>query len=339
MAILVTGGAGYIGSHACLELIESGFEVIVADNLSNSSKEAIARVEKITKQSITFYEVDILDEHNLDSVFNSHDVSGVVHCAGLKSVSESAVYPAKYYSNNVSGSLSLLKIMNQHQCKNIIFSSSATVYGPNAIIPIQEESYLDPINPYGQSKLMIEKILCDLYAADSSWKIALLRYFNPVGAHKSGLIGEDPSGIPTNLMPLILGVASGKYDQLEIFGSDYDTIDGTGVRDYIHVVDLAKAHVKALKKILSAESSLIIANIGTGKGTSVFELLNAFQYVSGKSVPYTLVERRKGDLAESYADPSYANRVLAWEAEYGIEKMCEDAWRWQSMNPDGYKSS
>lgn len=336
MNILVTGGAGYIGSHTCIELINAGFNVVVADNLSNSSIDSIKRVEAITGASITFFETDVRDEKNLTKIFKFNDINGVIHFAGLKSVSESISYPKKYYSNNVSGSTNLLRLMNKYECKNFIFSSSATVYGIPERIPIDENSSLRALNPYGESKLMVENILRDYYASDNSWNFALLRYFNPVGAHVSGLIGEDPNGIPSNLMPFIMRVASGKYKKLEIFGNDYNTKDGTGVRDYIHVVDIAKAHLKALSVILDSDSKILTANLGTGSGVSVLELVSTFEMVTGKRVPFKIVERRKGDVAISYADPSFANKALDWKAENNLEKMCVDAWRWQSMNPNGY---
>lgn len=337
MSILVTGGAGYIGSHACIELINAGFNVVVVDNLCNSSKESLLRVEHITGVSIPFFESDIQNINELTQIFEFHEITAVVHFAGLKSVSESISYPNKYYSNNVTGSKNLFQVMKKYECKNIIFSSSATVYGIPEYTPIDEKSPLNAINPYGESKLMIENILCDLFANDNSWNIVLLRYFNPVGAHNSGLIGEDPNGIPNNLMPLIMRVASGKDAKLKIFGDDYDTEDGSGIRDYIHVVDIAVAHVKALKLILDKKPKPLIANLGTGRGISVLELVETFQSVSGKQVPFEVVARREGDAAISYADPSFANKVLNWNAENNLEKMCEDAWRWHCMNPNGYE--
>lgn len=336
MNVLVTGGAGYIGSHACVELIELGYDVIVVDNLCNSSKEAIFRVERITGVSIRFYEMDVRNEEDLSQIFESNKIDGVIHFAGLKSVSESMTSPMEYFSNNVAGSLSLLKVMARFGCKNIIFSSSATVYGIPVRVPIKENARLDVLNPYGESKLMVEQIFRATFAADKSWSIALLRYFNPVGAHESGLIGEDPTGIPNNLMPFIMRVASGKYENLKIFGGDYDTDDGTGVRDYIHVVDLVKAHIKALNVIINSGAQILTANLGRGSGVSVLDLVRTVEEVSGKNIRYEIVGRREGDAAISFADPSFANRILSWNAERSLVKICEDAWRWQCMNPNGY---
>jgi UDP-glucose 4-epimerase len=339
MSILVSGGAGYIGSHACVELIKSGHDVIVVDNFSNSSKVALSRLEEITAKTVSFYEADIRDKEILNDIFKKHSIEGVIHFAGLKSVSESMSMPEKYYSNNVLGSRNLFEVMISNNCKNIIFSSSATVYGNPEMIPVNEECRLETLNPYGETKLVIEDTLRDLYAADTSWNIAMLRYFNPVGAHFSGLIGENTSGMPNNIMPIIMQVASGEVEELKIFGGDYNTKDGTGVRDYIHVVDLALAHVKALKLILNSKSNLLTANIGTGKGSSVLELINTFEIVSGKSIPYRIGQRRIGDVGSCYADPSFANKVLNWQAKYNLTKMCEDAWKWQCMNPHGYSDS
>lgn len=339
MTILVTGGAGYIGSHTCIELINGGFDIVVVDNLCNSSKESILRVEKITGATIPFYELDIQNNKGLKKIFESHDIKAVLHFAGLKSVSESVSNPDKYHSNNVVGSENLFQVMSKFKCKNIIFSSSATVYGIPKYVPIDERSPLDAINPYGETKLMVENILCNLYANDKTWNIAMLRYFNPVGAHDSGLIGEDPNGTPNNLMPLIMRTASGKDPKIKIYGNDYETEDGSGVRDYIHVVDLAKAHVKALRFILEEESRILVVNLGTGHGVSVLKLINIFQSVSGKLVPFEIAERREGDVAISYANPALANKILDWRAEKSLEKMCEDAWRWQCMNPNGYQEN
>ncbi len=338
MKILVTGGAGYIGSHTCVELIESGYTPIVYDNLSNSSTVALERVKEITGQSVTFIEGDIRDTKQLSFAMHEHDIEAVIHFAGLKAVGESVEKPLMYYDNNVAGSVALLETMQKCGVKKIIFSSSATVYGDPASVPILEDFPISATNPYGQSKLMVEEIMRDLYTSDNSWNISLLRYFNPVGAHKSGLIGEDPSGIPNNLMPYISGVAVGRYETLSVFGDDYATVDGTGVRDYIHVVDLAKGHVKALEAFANpAVDGLFTVNLGTGKGYSVLEMINAFSSASSKEVNYKITDRRPGDIASCYADPSLAKKLLGWEAEKDIVSMCEDTWRWQSNNPNGYQ--
>lgn len=337
MAILVTGGAGYIGSHTCVELLNSGYNVVVVDNLCNSSKKAIERVEKITGKSISFYEVNILDREALTEVFEKESIDSVINFAGLKAVGESVVKPLEYYHNNITGTLVLCDVMRSHGVKNIIFSSSATVYGDPAFIPITEECPKGKItNPYGQTKGMLEQILTDLWVADHEWNVVLLRYFNPIGAHESGLIGEDPKGIPNNLVPYIAQVAVGKLEKLGIFGDDYDTPDGTGVRDYIHVVDLAKGHVKAMKK-LAPGSGVSIYNLGTGNGYSVFDVLHAYEKACGKTLPYEIKERRAGDIATCYCDASKAKEELGWIAEKGIEEMCADSWRWQSNNPNGYE--
>ena len=333
--ILVTGGAGYIGSHTIVQLIGHGFAPVVFDNFSNSSPESISRVEQITGQTIPVVEGDIRSREDLRQVFESYPIKSVIHFAGLKAVGESVAQPLRYYDNNVYGTLQLLEAMREHDCKQIVFSSSATVYGDPATVPITEDFPLSATNPYGRSKLMIEEILRDLYVSDTTWKIILLRYFNPVGAHPSGLIGEDPDGIPNNLMPYITQTAVGQLSCLSVFGNDYDTPDGTGVRDYIHVVDLAEGHIKALEKIDQIEEVPAI-NLGTGQGYSVLEMVKAFEKASGKEVPYCIAPRRPGDIASCYADPSLAKKVLGWEAKYGIEKMCEDAWKWQSNNPKGY---
>ncbi|MBO6572407.1 MAG: UDP-glucose 4-epimerase GalE [Balneola sp.] len=335
MAILVTGGAGYIGSHTVLELLELGNEVIVVDNLSNSSKESLIRVESITGKSPIFYEQDLLDRAALENVFSSHKIDSVIHFAGYKAVGESVQKPMMYYQNNLDSTLILCEVMKKFDVKNLVFSSSATVYGDPESVPITEESSLSATNPYGRTKLFIEYILKDLYTSDDSWNIALLRYFNPVGAHKSGLIGEDPNDIPNNLMPYVSQVAVGKLKQLSVFGDDYPTPDGTGVRDYIHVVDLALGHLKAIDKLRSAPG-LVIYNLGTGKGTSVLDMIKAFENASGKKVEYKIGPRRSGDIATCYADPSKAEKELGWKAERGIEEMCVDAWKWQSENPNGY---
>ncbi len=337
MAILVTGGAGYIGSHTCVELLNSGYDVVVVDNLCNSSKKAIERVEKITGKSISFYEVNILDREALTEVFEKESIDSVINFAGLKAVGESVVKPLEYYHNNITGTLVLCDVMRSHGVKNIIFSSSATVYGDPAFIPITEECPKGKItNPYGQTKGMLEQILTDLWVADHEWNVVLLRYFNPIGAHESGLIGEDPKGIPNNLVPYIAQVAVGKLEKLGVFGDDYDTPDGTGVRDYIHVVDLAKGHVKAMKK-LAPGSGVSIYNLGTGNGYSVFDVLHAYEKACGKTLPYEIKERRAGDIATCYCDASKAKEELGWIAEKGIEEMCADSWRWQSNNPNGYE--
>ena len=335
--ILITGGAGYIGSHTLVELSSAGYDFIVYDNLSNSSKESIIRVEKIINKSIIFEQGDIRDTDKLKEVFEKHSIDSVIHFAGLKAVGESVDQPIKYYDNNVVGTLRLLEVMKEFNCKKMVFSSSATVYGDPETTPIKENFPTGATtNPYGTSKHMIERILEDLYISDNTFKIAILRYFNPVGAHISGTIGEDPNGIPNNLMPFISQTAVGKRETLSVFGGDYDTHDGTGVRDYIHVVDLALGHVKALQKIDSIDEVLTV-NLGTGNGYSVLDMIKAFEKASGKKVPYNIVDRRPGDIAKCFADPSFAKQVLDWEALRGIDQMCEDSWRWQSNNPDGYK--
>ena len=335
--VLVTGGAGYIGTHTCIELYKAGYEFIVYDNLCNSSREALKRVEKIIGKSVIFVEGDIRDKEALQSVFEKYDIDSVIHFAGLKAVGESVEKPLTYYDNNVYGTVALCEVMTENSCKRIVFSSSATVYGDPHTTPIKEDFPLSATNPYGRSKLFIEEILRDLFVSDKAWQIILLRYFNPVGAHESGLIGEDPNGVPNNLMPYIAQVAVGKQKELRVFGGDYDTKDGTGVRDYIHVVDLAKGHVKALQKIESLDAVLTV-NLGTGKGYSVLEMVDAYEKASRKKIPYAIVERRAGDIAKCYADPSYAKEMLGWSAEKELREMCEDSWRWQSMNPNGYKS-
>ena len=334
--ILITGGAGYIGSHTLVELSKNGYKFIVYDNLSNSSKEAIKRVEQIIQKPIDFIKGDIRDKEKLETVFSKYDIVSVIHFAGLKAVGESVEKPLKYYDNNVGGTLSVLKVMQKFECKSIVFSSSATVYGDPATTPIKEDFPTGTTtNPYGRSKYFIEEILKDLYKSDNSWNIAILRYFNPVGAHKSGLIGEDPNGIPNNLMPYISQVAVGKLKYLNIFGDDYDTADGTGVRDYIHVVDLAKAHVKALE-YLQKNKGLLIANIGTGRGYSVLEMVKAYEKASGKKIPYKIIQRRVGDIAKCFTDPAFANNALNWKATKNINEMCQDSWNWQRKNPNGY---
>lgn len=335
MQILVTGGAGYIGSHTLVLLVEAGYEVVVFDNFSNSSQESIRRVEKIVNKKIIVIEGDIRNRDDLEKIFTSYKIDAVIHFAGVKAVGESVSNPLKYYDNNVNGTLILCEIMAKYNCKTIVFSSSATVYGDPHTVPIKENFPLSATNPYGRSKLMIEEILRDIYASDKEWKIILLRYFNPVGAHESGTIGEDPNGIPNNLMPYISQTAVGKLSCLGVFGDDYDTVDGTGVRDYIHVVDLAQGHVNALDRIKNFTEVMTI-NLGTGKGYSVLEMVEAFKMASGKEVPYCIAPRRAGDIASCYADPTYAKKILGWEAKLGINEICVDSWRWQSRNPEGY---
>ena len=338
MKILVTGGAGYIGSHTCVELLNAGYDVVVMDNLYNASEKAIERVEQITGKKVTFYKTDMLDREGVKKIFDNEKIDAVIHFAGLKAVGESVHKPIEYYHNNMTGTLILCDEMRNHGVKNIIFSSSATVYGNPAQIPITEECPKGtPTNPYGWTKSMLEQVLTDIHTADPEWNVILLRYFNPIGAHKSGLIGEDPKGIPNNLMPYISQVAVGKLEKLGVFGDDYDTPDGTGVRDYIHVVDLAKGHVKAINYIFS-NPGLDVINLGTGVGYSVLDMVKAFGKACGKEIPYEIKPRRAGDIAMCYADPAKAARVLGWKAEKGLDEMCADTWRWQSQNPNGYES-
>ena len=337
MAILVTGGAGYIGSHTCVELLNAGYDVVVVDNLYNSSEKALQRVEQITGKKVKFYEVDLLDQPALKDVFDKETIESVIHFAGLKAVGESVHKPLEYYHNNITGNLILCDEMRKHGVKDIVFSSSATVYGDPAEIPITEHCPKGEItNPYGRTKGMLEQILTDLHTADDEWNVVLLRYFNPIGAHESGLIGEDPKGIPNNLVPYIAQVAVGKLEYLNVFGNDYDTPDGTGVRDYIHVVDLAKGHVKAVKKLTDKEG-VSIYNLGTGVGYSVLDVLHAYEKACGKTLKYEIKPRRDGDVAVCYSDSAKAKKELGWVAEKGIEEMCADSWKWQSMNPDGYR--
>ena len=335
--VLVTGGAGYIGSHTCIALDEGGFEYVVFDNLCNSSKESLLRVEKIIGKKINFIEGDIRSKEDLQQAFKSYSIDSVIHFAGLKAVGESVEKPLEYYDNNVNGTIVLLQVMQKFNCKKIVFSSSATVYGDPHTTPIKENFPLSATNPYGRTKLFIEEILRDLFISDNDFKIVLLRYFNPVGTHKSGTIGEDPNGIPNNLMPFIAQTAVGKRDFLSVFGGDYDTPDGTGVRDYIHVVDLAQGHVNALQKISQLKEVLTV-NLGTGNCYSVLDMVKAFEEASGKKVAYKITPRRSGDIASCFADPTYAKEVLGWEATRGVKEMCEDSWRWQSNNPNGYSS-
>lgn len=335
MAILITGGAGFIGSHTCVEMLNSGKDVVVIDNLDNSSAESLKRVEKITGKKVTFYEDDVCDKEALRKIFKKENIEAVIHFAGLKAVGESVREPIRYYDNNLISTLSLIEVMTEFGVKKIVFSSSATVYGVAKTMPLKEGMPTGAINPYGRTKLFIEEILKDLYVADKQWCVALLRYFNPIGAHKSGLIGEDPKGIPNNLMPYISQVAVGKLEKLHVFGNDYKTVDGTGVRDYIHVVDLAVGHVKAIDWALNHTGCEAI-NLGTGNGVSVLQLRDAFVKATGVEIPYVIDPRRPGDPDEVYADASKAKEMLGWEAKYGIEEMCEDTWRWQKNNPDGY---
>lgn len=336
MKILVTGGAGYIGSHTCVELLNEGYEVVILDNLYNSNKKAVDRIEEITGKTVTFYEVDLLDKEGVKAVFDKEEIDAVIHFAGLKAVGESVVKPMEYYHNNITGTLNLCDEMRNHGVKNIIFSSSATVYGDPAQIPISEECPKGtPTNPYGWTKWMLEQILTDIHTADPEWNVILLRYFNPIGAHKSGLIGEDPKGIPNNLLPYVAQVAIGKLECVGVFGNDYDTPDGTGVRDYIHVVDLAKGHVKAIKKLADKEG-VSVYNLGTGNGYSVLQVIEAFSKACGHEIPYQIKPRRAGDIATCYSTCDKANKELGWTAEYGIEDMCAHSWNWQSKNPNGY---
>jgi UDP-glucose 4-epimerase len=337
MKILVTGGAGYIGSHTCIELLAVGHEVVIVDNLSNSSEESMSRVEKISGKKMTFINADIRDEAALDAAFSQHKVDAVIHFAGLKAVGESTQQPLKYYDNNVSGSRVLMQVMEKHNVNTLVFSSSATVYGDPATVPITENFPLSTTNPYGQTKLVVEQMCRETVIANDNLSVVLLRYFNPVGAHISGTIGEDPKGIPNNLMPFITQVAVGKREFLSVFGDDYDTVDGTGVRDYIHVVDLAKGHVQAIEK-LHGQAGCHTFNLGTGQGYSVLEMVAAFSKACNKEVPYKIIERRAGDIGQCFADPAYAKSVLDWQAEKTLDDMVNDSWRWQSNNPDGYSN-
>ncbi|SOE64680.1 UDP-galactose 4-epimerase [Burkholderia sp. YR290] len=334
--ILVTGGAGFIGSHTCVELLNSDYDVVVIDNLVNSKRESIARVEKITGKKVAFYEADVRDEAVVNTIFDKHPITGAIHFAALKAVGESVAKPLEYYRNNMDGLLVLLDVMRARNVKQFVFSSSATVYGVPKSSPIDESFPLSATNPYGQSKLIAEQILRDLEVSDASWRIATLRYFNPVGAHESGLIGEDPGGVPNNLMPYVAQVAVGKLEKLRVFGGDYDTPDGTGVRDYIHVVDLARGHIAALDALVKHDASFVV-NLGTGQGYSVLDVVKAFEKASGKPVPYEIVARRPGDVAQCFAQPAKAFEVIGWKAQYGIERMCADHWRWQAQNPRGFE--
>jgi len=342
MKVFVTGGAGFIGSHTCVELLDAGHTVVVVDNLCNSSKESLKRIKKITGKDVKFYKADIRDEKKLDRIVAAEaPFDATIHFAALKAVGESVQLPLKYYQNNLGGTFTLLKVLAAHNCKNIVFSSSATVYGQPQSVPIRED-FPTPgcTNPYGWTKLMMEQVFKDVQKADPSWNVILLRYFNPIGAHESGLIGEDPAGIPNNLLPYVAQVAIGRLKELSVFGNDYPTPDGTGIRDYIHVVDLANAHLKAVEKLGNEKKyGLKVINLGTGNGYSVLQIVKAFEKASGRKVPYVIKARRPGDIAECWADPSFALKELGWKATRGIEKMCEDLWRWQSMNPYGYKKA
>jgi UDP-glucose 4-epimerase len=338
MYILVTGGAGYLGSHACLELLHAGYDVVAVDNLANSKAEALRRVQELADKPLAFHQVDLCDQEAVDTVFRCHSIGAVLHFAGLKAVGESVALPLSYYHTNVGGTLTLCEVMRTHQVKTLVFSSSCTVYGQPQSVPVTEEAPLAPTNPYGRSKLMIEQILRDLHTADPAWNIALLRYFNPVGAHTSGRMGEDPTGIPNNLLPYIAQVAVGKLPRLAVFGNDYPTPDGTGVRDYIHVVDLVLGHLRALEHLRS-HPGVVTYNLGTGQGYSVLQVLAAFEKAAGKPIPYTLEARRAGDVATIYADASKAQAELHWRATRGLEAMCADVWRWQMQNPQGYEET
>lgn len=335
MAILITGGAGFIGSHTCVELLNEGYEIIVVDNFSNSKPESLKRVSKLTGKLIKFYQIDLLKQDLLEKVFQENQIEAVIHFAGLKAVGESLNFPLKYYENNITSTIILCELMQKYKVKRLVFSSSATVYGMPEKVPISEGSPLQALNPYGRTKLMIEEILQDLYLSDTEWSISILRYFNPIGAHESGELGEDPNGIPNNLMPYITKVAVGKLEELQIYGKEYSTIDGTGVRDYIHVVDLAQGHVLALDKTIKSTGTHIF-NLGTGKGYSVLEVVSAFESATGVKIPFKIIQPRSGDTAICYANPSKAEKELNWIAKKSIHDMCEDSWRWQSRNPNGY---
>jgi len=336
MKILVTGGAGFIASHTNVELLNAGYEVVIVDNLINSSRKSIDRVEELTGKKITFYEEDLLNEKALDDIFDKEKIDSVIHFAALKAVGESCEIPLRYFDNNITGTLNLLKVMEKHNVKSLMFSSSATVYGKPKTVPIKEDFPLSVSNPYGRTKLITEDMLRDIYKSDNEWNIAILRYFNPIGAHESGRIGENPNGIPNNLLPYIAKVAAGQLECVNVFGDDYDTPDGTGVRDYIHISDLAEGHIKALQK-LSEHPGLVTYNLGTGVGYSVLEIIKSFEKACGKKIPYKIAPRRAGDIDMCYADPLKAKEELGWEAARGIDKMCEDAWRWQVQNPNGYE--
>ena len=335
--ILLTGATGYIGSHTWLELLQAGFSVLGIDNFVNSSPKVLTRIESLSGKKLSFIQGDVCDKNFLDSIFKAHSITGVVHFAALKAVGESSANPLRYYENNLSGLITLLQVMQSHQCNNFVFSSSACVYGDPDQSPVKEDAALRPENPYGQTKLMSEQILRDLEKSDPRWRVAYLRYFNPIGAHESGLIGEDPMGVPNNLSPLVARVAAGRMQELKVYGNDWDTPDGTGVRDYIHVVDLARGHVRAIEHLLSGKPSLTV-NLGTGVGYSVMDVLHAYEEVIGRPIPYQVTDRRPGDVALYYADPSLAQSLLGWRAERTLKQMCADSWRWQSQNPMGYDS-
>lgn len=340
MNILLTGGAGYIGSHTAIELLSSGHNVVVFDNFSNSSPAVIQRVEKISQRPMTTIQGDIRDQALLENTLRQHQIDSIVHFAGKKAVGESVTQPIDYFDNNVNGTLVLISAMQHCNIKKLVFSSSATVYGSPQYLPLNEKHPTSVTNPYGRSKLFVEEILSDLFTSDPSWSIAVLRYFNPIGAHSSGLIGEDPSDIPNNLLPYVAHVAVGRRDKVQVFGNDYATVDGTGVRDYIHVTDLAQGHLKALEKLNHLEQpQLLTINLGTGNGYSVLEVIAAFETACGKQIPYQLVDRRPGDIASCYADPAYAQAILGWQAQHDLARMCADAWRWQSQNPNGYRTT
>lgn len=336
MKILVTGGAGFIASHTNVELLNAGYDVVVVDNLVNSSRESVARVEELTGKKISFYEEDLLNEKAIDAIFEKENIDSVIHFAALKAVGESCQIPLRYFDNNLTGTLNLLKVMEKHGVKSIVFSSSATVYGKPESVPIREDFPLSVSNPYGRTKLIIEDMLRDIYKSDNEWDIVLLRYFNPIGAHESGMIGENPHGIPNNLLPYVAKVAAGQLECVNVFGDDYDTPDGTGVRDYIHVVDIATGHIKALEKLVT-HPGLVTYNLGTGVGYSVLDIIKNFEKACGKEIPYKITPRRPGDIDMCYADPAKAKEELGWEATRSIDKMCEDAWRWQTKNPNGYE--
>lgn len=339
MQILVTGGAGFIGSHTCVELLNEGYEVVIADNLSNAKEMVIDRIEKITGKRPKFYKIDVRDREALTALFDAEHVDAVIHFAGLKAVGESTRMPIEYYANNIGSTLVLCDVMRKHNCRKFVFSSSATVYGDPAFVPITEECPLgETTNPYGATKSMQERILTDIWKADNDWNIMLLRYFNPIGAHESGLMGEDPKGIPNNLLPYVAQVASGKLEKIHVFGNDYPTPDGTGVRDYIHVVDLAKGHVAAIRG-MEKLNGVNIFNLGTGIGYSVLDIIKAFDKACGRELPYVIDPRRPGDIAQCYSDPSKAEKVLGWKAEKNLDDMCRDSWRWQKMNPNGYEEN
>lgn len=339
MAILITGGSGFIGAHTSVEMLNAGYDIVMFDNFSNSQPEVLRRVYEVTNKTFRFYQLDMRDKQQLEKVFSENSIDAVIHLAGLKAVGESIHLPLKYYDNNINGTVTLIEMMKKYGVKKLVFSSSATVYGLQTQVPISEDNPLEATNPYGRSKLMIEEILRDLYISDKEWSIIPLRYFNPVGAHQSGRLGEYPNGTPNNLTPYITQVAAGKLGEMRIFGNNYPTPDGTGIRDYLHITDLALGHVKAIEKVMSGATGVNAYNLGTGRGYSVLEMIHTFESITGRSIPYSIVDRRPGDVAVCYADPTKARVELGWEAQKGIEEMCMDAWRWQVNNPDGYESS